>query len=59
MPCSGCSALHGVNPNKKKKNSIDTAFDESNFDPVQDSSKETLLMGLLEAEKERKSRKKD
>ena len=19
MPCGGCSALHGVNPNKKKK----------------------------------------
>ena len=29
-------------------NSIDSAFDESNFDPAQDLSEETLVMGLLE-----------
>ena len=29
-------------------NSIDSAFDESNFDPAQDFSEETLVMGLLE-----------
>ena len=31
--------------------SIDSAFDESNFDPVQDFSEETLLMGHLEPKK--------
>ena len=32
-------------------NSIDSAFDESNFDPVQDFLEETLPMGLLEPKK--------
>ena len=32
-------------------NSIDSAFDESNFDPVQDFLEETLPTGLLEPKK--------
>ena len=27
MPCSGCSALHGVNPNKNKKKESIYIFD--------------------------------
>ena len=39
-------------------NSIDSAFDESNFDPVQDFSEETLLTGLLEPKKKGQAEKK-
>ena len=28
MPCSGCSALHEVNPNEKKKKRIKRSFQE-------------------------------
>ena len=39
-------------------NSIDSAFDESNFDPVQDFSEETLLPGLLEPKKKGQAKKR-
>ena len=38
-------------------NSIGTAFDECNFDPVQDFWEETLLTGLLEPEKKGQAEK--
>ena len=38
-------------------NSIDSAFDESNFDPVQDFSEETLLTGHLEPKKKGQAEK--
>ena len=39
-------------------NSIDSAFDESNFDPVQDFSEEALLTGLLEPKKKGQAEKR-
>ena len=39
-------------------NSIDSAFDECNFDPVQDFLEETLLTGLLEPEKKGQAEKR-
>ena len=39
-------------------NSIDSAFDESNFDPVQDFSEEPLLTGLLEPKKKGQAEKR-
>ena len=36
MPCSGCSALHGVNPNYiKKKNNKKTSLEKKEVEPVE------------------------
>ena len=45
-------------PTNRPVNSIDSAFDESNFDPVQDFSEETLLTDLLEPKEKGQAEKR-